>query len=105
MTAHLLPPFAGYLLGYRDRSAALAPAYKKRVNPGGGMPKPTIVVNGEVVGIWRRATKGGRTIVSQELFRDLDPDGSTAVADAVRRYLDFSQPSDVLPVLNPLRQS
>jgi hypothetical protein len=88
-TAHLLPPFDDYLLGYRDRSAALAPAYAVRVNPGGGLLKPTIVLNGEVVGIWRSARKGGRTIVSQDLFRDLDRDERAAVGGAVRRYLDF----------------
>ncbi len=52
---HLLPGFDEYLLGYGDRSAALAPEHSQAIVPGGnGMFKPTIVVDGEVVGTWRR---------------------------------------------------
>jgi hypothetical protein len=88
-TAQLLPPFDDYLLGYRDRSWALDPAHAKRVNAGGGMPRPTIVLNGEVIGIWKRTIKGDRIIVTQELFRGLDETESTAVEGAARRYGDF----------------
>jgi hypothetical protein len=89
-TAYLLPPFDDYLLGYKDRSAALDPAYAKRVNRGGGMPRPAIVVDGKVVGTWRRATKSGKTIVTLELFRALDRDESRAVEEAARRYGTFA---------------
>jgi hypothetical protein len=52
-----LPGFDEYLLGYQDRSAPLAPDLSARIVPGGnGVFLPTIVVNGEVVGTWRRAT-------------------------------------------------
>jgi hypothetical protein len=88
--AYLLPPFDDYLLGYRDRSAALDPAYAKRVNRGGGMPNPTIVVDGEVVGTWCREAKGGRMIVTLELFRALDRDERRAVEEAARRYGTFA---------------
>jgi hypothetical protein len=88
--AFLLPPFDDYLLGYRDRSAALDPAHAKQVNRGGGMPRPTIVVDGKVVGTWRRATKSGKMIVTLELFGALDRDGSRAVEEAARRYGTFA---------------
>ena len=52
-----LPGFDEYLLGYQDRSAPLAPDLSARIVPGGnGVFLPTIVVNGEVVGTWRRTT-------------------------------------------------
>jgi len=67
---HLLPGFDEYLLGYGDRSAALAPAHSQAVVPGGnGMFKPTIVVDGEVVGTWRRA------LTAREVLIDLVPFG------------------------------
>ena len=67
---HLLPGFDEYLLGYGDRSAALAPAHSQAVVPGAnGMFKPTIVVDGEVVGTWRR------TLTAREVLIDLVPLG------------------------------
>ena len=51
----LLPGFDEYLLGYQDRSAPLAAEYAAAVVPGNnGIFQPTIVKNGEVVGIWKR---------------------------------------------------
>jgi hypothetical protein len=94
--AFLLPPYDEYLMGYKDRSRALDPAYDKRVNAGGGMPKPTIVVNGEVVGTWKRRISPDRIVVTAEWFRGLDQDERTAVETAVRRYGDFNSLSAVI---------
>jgi hypothetical protein len=88
-TAHLLPPSDEYLLGYRDRGAVLPPEHAKRVNAGGGMPKPTIVLNGVVVGTFRR-TFGRRGIeIAAEPFRPLDRDEQELVAAAVGRLGEF----------------
>jgi hypothetical protein len=95
-TVYLLPPFDDYMLGYRDRSSALDPADRKRVNRGGGMPRPTVVVDGEVVGTWCRAFKGGGVVVTLELFRALDRDESQLVAEAAHCYGAFlSMPVEV----------
>ncbi|HYO95676.1 MAG TPA: winged helix DNA-binding domain-containing protein, partial [Polyangiaceae bacterium] len=51
-----LPGFDEYLLGYRDRSAVLAEEHRQRIAPGAnGIFLPTIVVQGQVLGTWRRA--------------------------------------------------
>ena len=89
--AYLLPPYDDYLLGYKDRSWALDPAYAKRVNAGGGMPKATIVVNGEVVGTWTRTIKDNRAIVRLKLFRSLDEPENQAIEKAAHRYSSFSR--------------
>lgn len=47
--AHLLPAFDEYLVGYRDRSALIDPAYVRKVNAGGGMLSPAVVIDGRVV--------------------------------------------------------
>jgi hypothetical protein len=47
----LLPAFDNYLLGYKDRSAILAPDRQARVYRG-GMITPTLVVDGVVRGTW-----------------------------------------------------
>ncbi len=54
-TAYLLPAFDEYLIGYRDRRASLKDKHSQRVVPGGnGMFLPVIIIDGNVVGTWRR---------------------------------------------------
>jgi hypothetical protein len=60
----LVPAFDEYLLGWRDRSLILDPAYTKTIVPGGGIVHPAVVADGRVVGTWRAE----RT----ELFEDVD---------------------------------
>jgi hypothetical protein len=56
--AYLLPGFDEYSLGYTDRSAVLAAEHAPKTVPGGnGMFRPTVVVDGQIVGIWQRSTK------------------------------------------------
>ncbi len=65
----LLPGFDEYLLGYGDRSAVLDPGHAGRVVPGGnGVFRPTIVVDGEVVGTWRRTARAREVVVEPQLF-------------------------------------
>jgi hypothetical protein len=51
----LLPSFDTYLLGYKSRDLAVPAAHAKKVWPGGGIVRPTVVANGLAVGTWRRA--------------------------------------------------
>jgi hypothetical protein len=66
----LLPPFDEYLLGYKERSLVLDTAHAKRVNPGGGMLKPVVMVNGDILGIWGYKTSKQEIAVSIQLFAD-----------------------------------
>ncbi|WP_285727931.1 winged helix DNA-binding domain-containing protein [Psychromicrobium xiongbiense] len=51
----LLPGFDELILGYTDRSAALAQQHAARIVPGGnGVFRPTILRGGRVVGTWRK---------------------------------------------------
>lgn len=47
----LLPAFDNYLVGYRDRAAILDPALHGLVYQG-GMIRPTVLIDGAVVGTW-----------------------------------------------------
>ncbi|MGI8433404.1 MAG: winged helix DNA-binding domain-containing protein [Nocardioidaceae bacterium] len=76
----LLPGFDEFLLGYQDRSAALAPEHAQRVVPGGnGMFLSTVVADGSVVGTWKRARQAGRTTIKATPFSAF----TTAVAEAI----------------------
>jgi len=87
---HLLPGFDEYVLGYKDRSAAVAPEHSEAIVPGGnGMFRPTIVVDGEVVGTWGRVVRRGELIVQPELFGRLPGRARAGLEAAVRAYGSF----------------
>ncbi|WP_051864719.1 winged helix DNA-binding domain-containing protein [Streptosporangium roseum] len=48
----LLPAFDEYLLGWRTRSGILADAHARAVHPGGGILRPTVLVDGVIRGTW-----------------------------------------------------
>lgn len=87
--ACLLPPYDEYLLGYRDRTQVLDPTYAKRVNAGGGMPKPTIVLNGKIVGTWKRTFKNDRIQMTLDPFAKLVETERLVVERAAQRYGAF----------------
>ncbi|MGW4646216.1 winged helix DNA-binding domain-containing protein [Kitasatospora sp. NPDC004289] len=80
----LLGAYDNYLLGYRDRSLMLDQRFAKRVNAGGGVVKPTLVVDGRVRGTWARG-KDGRPVV--EPFEPLPEEVWEAEAGAVEEFL------------------
>ena len=75
----MLGAFDNYNLGYVDRGFALEPADEKRVNPGGGIVRPSIVVDGRCVATWASKRSGDRLAVTIEPFERLEP----AVAEAI----------------------
>jgi hypothetical protein len=80
----LLPAFDEYLISYQCRDAALDPKHVKRINAGGGLLSPVVVVDGEVVGTWSRKLKANAVEISVRFFRrshDLD--------EAAQRYASF----------------
>jgi hypothetical protein len=87
--AHLLPAFDEYTVGYRDRGAVLDPAHAKQVNLGGGMLNPVIVIDGRVVGTWKRALTRTAVTVTLAPFDGLNPTIHGAVAAAASRYGAF----------------
>ena len=87
---HLLPGFDEYLLGYSDRSAPLAGEASEIIVPGAnGMFLATIVVNGEVVGSWRRTARARRVDLALSPFGTLTAANRAGVEKAARRYGRF----------------
>lgn len=86
---HLLPGFDEYLLGYTDRSAPLAGRPLTDVVPGGnGMFLPTIVVNGQVVGTWRRTLKSTGVEVVGQPWVELSASARRGFERAAARYAE-----------------
>ena len=65
----LLPGFDEFVLGYADRTAALAAEFSPRVCPGGnGMFLGTVVDGGRIVGTWRRTGSSPRQAIEATPF-------------------------------------
>ncbi|MCB9077600.1 MAG: AlkZ family DNA glycosylase [Anaerolineaceae bacterium] len=89
-TVYLLPGFDEYLLGYKDRSAVLDPAHANKIAPGGnGMFNPTIVIDGQVVGTWKRTLRKKLAMIELQPFNPLSNAQSEAVAMAAEVYGAF----------------
>lgn len=87
---HLLPGFDEYLLGYKDRRAVLDVRHAQKIVPGGnGMFLPTLIINGRVAGIWKRAFKKKFVAISVSTFIALKKAEKVSVALAAERYGKF----------------
>ncbi len=51
---YLLPAFDEYLVGYKDRSAALDTKYARDILTTNGIFNPSLIINGKVEGTWKR---------------------------------------------------
>jgi hypothetical protein len=86
----LLSGFDEFLLGYKDRSAMLELDGMQKVVPGGnGMFRPTIVVDGHVVGIWKKTAKAKEVILTLEPFVSLSAQMIKTIEDTAKRYGAF----------------
>jgi hypothetical protein len=89
-TAYLLPGFDEYMLGYTDRSAALHPRHHPQIHPGGnGMFSSTLVIDGQVVGTWKRTLKKKAVIITASPFTPLSRAEKRAVTAAAQPYGRF----------------
>ena len=70
-TVRLVPAFDEYVLGYRGRALALDPAYSRRIQAGGGIVHPAVLVGGRIVGTWRQRRTGDALTVQVEPFGQL----------------------------------
>jgi len=87
--ANLLPAYDEYTVGYRDRSAVFNPVYAKNRNHGYAIFNPTIVVDGQIVGTWKRALDGDSVVVIPSYFTRLTRDQIRAVGVTAKRYGTF----------------
>lgn len=88
-SVHLLPGFDEYLIGYKDRSAMLADEHAHKIIPGkNGVFLPTIVVNGQVVGTWKRKLKKDSIDITLSPFTRLG-DSEEGVIEAAKSYSEF----------------
>lgn len=80
--AILLPGFDEYILGYKERETVLKMEHANKVVPGGnGMFLPTVVDNGQVVGLWKRKLNKSGVVFDYNYFPG-EKDADTTAAEA-----------------------
>jgi len=87
---HALPGFDEYMLGYQDRSPGLAPEFAPRIVPGNnGMFLPTVVVDGDVAGTWKRTESAKKIFVDLSEFTTMTKKGYAGFERALQHYGRF----------------
>ena len=89
-SAHLLPNYDEYFIGYRNRSAVAERLGDSTAITGGNALIPyVIVVDGQLVGTWRRTLEKDGVILTLDLLTRLSAAESKRVMSAARRFGDF----------------
>jgi Winged helix DNA-binding domain len=86
----LLPGFDELWVGYQDRTAHLDAVHHARVNPGAnGLLRPTLVLDGRVVGTWRRTLSARGVAVAAAPFGALGREARRQLQAASEAYARF----------------
>lgn len=84
--AHLLPAYDEYTIAYKDHRAILSPDYRDRLTVAFSI---VIVIDGRIVGAWKRVLEKNRALLTIDLFRALTVDEQRALDLAIERYQAF----------------
>ncbi|MEI6408098.1 MAG: winged helix DNA-binding domain-containing protein [Bacteroidota bacterium] len=85
----LLPGFDEYILGYRDRSLFLKPGDTSIVVHSNGIFNPMIVLDGQVVGVWKKTIKKNAVLLEPNTFVALDGEARFFLEEERLRYEAF----------------
>jgi hypothetical protein len=87
--AHLLSIYDEYISGYKDRSDIVGDENSVKLQTTGNALSHVIIVDGQIVGTWKRTFRKDAVAVQTATFSRLTKAESRAVAVAARRYGDF----------------
>jgi hypothetical protein len=84
----LLPAFDEFTVAYRDRSLLVTGAASRKITAS-GLLNPVIVVDGRVVGTWKRTIDKQSVCIETRMLRALSRAESAALDEAVRAFGAF----------------
>ena len=86
----LLPKYDTLLMGYRSRDWVLPKAHAKRIFPGGGLIRRSILSGGRIVGTWGPKREGAdRLRIKVDVFEDLSLGAREALHDEITDVARF----------------
>jgi len=95
-TAYLLSVYDEYIIGYKDRSMIGSPEIAAKLFTLGNALTAVIVVDGQMVGTWRRTIDKDAVVIEINPFIALTKSQDRAIAAAAQRYGEFLEKSVVL---------
>jgi hypothetical protein len=96
-TAHLLSIYDEYISGYKDRSAMGDERHAAKLRALGNALSYIIVIDGQIVGTWRRTIGKGAVVIETNIFTRLTKAEKRAVVVAAHQYGKFLDLPVVLP--------
>lgn len=84
--AYLLPPYDEYTIAYIDRNAAVSRTDLTKAKYG---IAPNIIIDGRIVGTWKRVIKKDKVEISFDLLRPLAAKEKSLVHSAAKEYAEF----------------
>jgi hypothetical protein len=89
-TAYLLPNFDEYIVGYTDRSAMFDTSHTHKLDPLGNILfSHTMVLNGRIVGTWKRTIKKNTVVIEANPFTPLSEAETRAFTSSANHYGAF----------------
>lgn len=85
----LLPAFDEYLVAYKDRNDALEARFSRQVIGVNGLFNASVVIDGRIVGTWKRSLDPAGIAIELSPFRALLKSELKALDSVTRRYGDF----------------
>lgn len=89
VTVHLLSIYDEFVSGYKDRSAIVSAKNGARLVAMGNALSGIVVVDGQILGVWKRTIEQNAVLVRLESFKRLNRTATSAVDAAVERYGQF----------------
>lgn len=89
--AYLLSAYDEYLSGYKDRSAVVSAENGARLSALGNALGYVIVIDGQVVGSWKRSLRKDAVVIETNIFKRPAEAEERAVSEAAQRYGAFLQ--------------
>jgi hypothetical protein len=88
-SVYFLPAFDEYIISYKDRTAIVTPAHQKKTIFENGLFRPTIIVNGQATGTWKRTVQKDKTIVGVQFFKPAPKSLQALIKKAAAAYGGF----------------
>jgi hypothetical protein len=89
-TVYLLPNFDEYIVGYTDRSGVFDASHTNKLDSRGNILfNHTIVLDGRIVGNWKRTIKKNTVILTPSLFTPLNKTETRAFVASANHYGTF----------------
>jgi Winged helix DNA-binding domain len=87
--SQLLPNFDEYIVGYKDRSYLVNGIAKNHEKINEFIFNPTIIVNGEIVGTWKRIFKTGKVKIQLNQLKPFNNQEIGSIKEAAKAYGKF----------------